>query len=697
MIKFVFDVVMHLVTILPATGIDTAYTYKSLEPLSLGAYVQISFGRQDVVGVVWGVGVTTDLPLSKIKKISEIYEIPPLSETMMSYVEKVAAWTMSPKGAILKMVIPSYKLLEAPKRPLQFQCTSVTGGGAVTLNEDQGIAAHELRALIGQGYSCTLLDGVTGAGKTEVYFEAVAECLRAGQQVLIMMPEIALTGGFVDRFEKRFGARAACWHSQMTPKQRMTVWKGVASGATKAVIGARSSLFLPYADLGLIVVDEEHDPSYKQEDIVIYHARDMAVMRGNVFAHPVILASATPSMETVANIEAKRYSKVQLPDRYGGAHMPDMTLIDMREDKPESGEFISPTLHEAIQATLNPSLRRRPQSMDDKECEADMDCGLRRNDDVSSEQVLLFLNRRGYAPLTLCRSCGARLECPQCTSWLVEHKKSGRTFCHHCDYGGRSPDKCPTCDAEDSLVPIGPGVERIAEEVEARYPDARVMVLSSDTAEDGLQLQEKLDIIQRGEVDIIIGTQMMAKGHHFPRLTCVGVVDADIGMKGGDLRAGERTWQLLHQVAGRAGREVLTEGRKGQVYLQTYMPDNSVMQSLVAQDRDAFIAQELDSRKLAGMPPFDRLAGIILSGKNEKTVESVGRKLAQTAPRSDDFIVMGPAVPPFAMLRGKHRRRLLIQADKKINLQRTIAGWIRGVDVPSSVKLSIDVDPQSFL
>ncbi len=655
-------------SVLPATGIDRAYSYKAETALPLGTYVKISFGRQDVVGVVWHGEVDSSLPLTKIKKISEIYDAPPLSADMIAYIEKVAQWTMTPIGSVLKMVIPSYKLLEPPKKPLQYVCTSVKGGGTVVLSEEQGKGAHLLRAKIGQGYSCTLLDGVTGAGKTEVFFEAVAEALRSDRQILIMMPEIGLTSGFVDRFEKRFGTRAAMWHSHMTPKQRQTVWHGIANGQTQAVIGARSSLFLPYQNLGLIVVDEEHDPSYKQEDNVIYHARDMAVMRGAMFNHPVILASATPSLETLHNVQIGRYEEVKLPDRYGGALLPDMHLIDMREDKPEKGEFISPTLHNAILETLE-----------------------------RGEQSLLFLNRRGYAPLTLCRSCGARLECPQCTSWLVEHKASGRTFCHHCDYGGRSPDRCPTCDAEDSLVPIGPGVERIAEEIAQHYPQANIMLLSSDTTEEGGNLLEKLDKIQSGKIDIIIGTQMTAKGHHFPKLTCVGIVDADLGMKGGDLRAGERTWQLLHQVAGRAGREVLSEGRKGQVYLQTYMPENSVMESLIDHDREAFAREDLEARCFAEMPPFTRLAAIILSGKNEKAVEAVGRNLAKTAPRADDFVVMGPAIPPFAMLRGKHRRRMLIQSSRKINLQKTLADWVEKVDVPSSIRLTIDIDPQSFL
>jgi len=659
----------QIISVLPATGIDRTYTYKSDEVLVVGAYVKINFGRQEVVGVVWEINPDNDLPLNKIKSVADVYDAPPLTPEICAYIERVASWTMTPLGSILKMVIPSYKLLEPPKRPLKFLCTHIDGAHGVTLSDGQAAAADILKSKIdADDYSATLLDGVTGSGKTEVFFEAVSRAIQSDKQVLIMMPEIALTGGFVERFEAHFGERAAVWHSQMTPKQRMTVWHGVATGVTKAVIGARSSLFLPYNHLGLIVVDEEHDPSYKQEDNVIYQARDMAVMRGAMMNHPVILASATPSMETVWNVRSKRYDKVQLPDRFGGALMPDMHLVDMKGEKTEKGEFISPTLHTAIKEAMQ-----------------------------AGEQTLLFLNRRGYAPLTLCRSCGARLECPQCTAWLVEHKKSGRTFCHHCDYGGRSPNRCPTCDAEDSLVPIGPGVERIAEEIETHYPDARVMVLSSDTTDDGMALQDKLDAIHRGDVDIIIGTQMTAKGHHFPLLTCVGIVDADIGLRGGDLRAGERTWQLLHQVAGRAGREALTDGRKGQVYIQTFMPENTVIESLVDHDRDAFINAEMEQRALAHMPPVNRLVGIILSGKNEKAIENVGRQLARTAPQSVDFTVMGPAVPAFAMLRGKHRRRLLVQATRTINLQKTIKKWLAQTDVPSSVRLSVDIDPQSFL
>jgi primosomal protein N' (replication factor Y) len=661
---------LQIVTVLPATGVNDAYSYRYDGNLLVGDFVRISFGRQQVVGVVWNINVETDLPIKKIKHIEEVYDAKRLSNHMRQYVEKVATWTMTPMGSVLKMVIPSYRLLEPPKRPLKFICTSIEDNSNVVLSVDQLSAAEFLKEKVhAEKYSTTLLDGVTGSGKTEVFFEAVKQAVELGKQALIMMPEIALASGFKDRFHSHFGNDAALWHSQMTPKQRQTVWHGVASGVTKVVIGARSALFLPYANLGVIVVDEEHDPSYKQEENTIYQARDMAVMRGAIFGHAVVLASATPSMETLYNVNTKRYDIVQLPDRFGGALLPDIHTVDMRAEKLDTGCFVSSILHQAIKEVMS-----------------------------KNEQSLLFLNRRGYAPLTLCRSCGARLECPQCTAWLVEHKKSGRTFCHHCGYGGRTPTACPTCDEVDSLVPIGPGVERIAEEIETEYPDANVMILSSDTIDDnGMSLMDRLDSIKKGDVDIIIGTQMTAKGHHFPRLTCVGVIDADIGMKGGDLRAGERTWQLLHQVAGRAGREVLGDDRKGQVFLQTYSPDNVVIESLANYDRDEFIRIEMAQRRMADMPPHSRLVGFIISGKNEKAVENVGRQLALTAPQSNNLQVMGPAIPAFAMLRGKHRRRLLIQADRSVNLQKTIRAWVSSVEVPSSVRLAIDIDPQSFL
>ncbi|AEP09003.1 primosomal protein N' [Micavibrio aeruginosavorus] len=533
------------------------------------------------------------------------------------------------------------------------------------LSPDQRATADHLIAQVKSGeHHTSLLDGVTGAGKTEVYFEAIAEAVRSGKQGLILLPEIALSNAFLDRFKKRFGCIPALWHSHLTPAQRRTTWRGVADGTTKVVVGARSALFLPYQDLGIIVVDEEHDPAYKQEDGVIYHARDMAVVRGHRGKIPVVLVSATPSLETILNAWNGKYDHLVLPVRHGGAEMPHIDLIDMRADKPARQHFIAPTLHNEIQSTLD-----------------------------RGEQVLLFLNRRGYAPLTLCRTCGHRFECPRCTAWLVEHKKTSRLHCHHCGFATPIPKECPSCHDTDSLAACGPGVERIKEEVAALWPDARTVILASDIVDTNDKLKAVLDDIRERRIDIVIGTQIIAKGHHFPHLTLVGVIDADLGLGGGDLRAAERTFQLLHQVAGRAGREEL----KGHVFLQTFMPENKVMRAMAADDRDEFLAVEAEERERALMPPYSRLAGIIVSGRDEKQVMETARALGACAPQGPDVLTLGPAEAPFYRLRGNFRRRLLVRAAKTINLQRAIETWVASVKIPSTVRVQVDIDPQSFL
>lgn len=533
------------------------------------------------------------------------------------------------------------------------------------LSEAQGRAAQKITDFIKSGsYRAALLDGVTGAGKTEVYFEGVAEAVRSGRQVLILLPEIALSNAFLERFKSRFGCAPALWHSALSPHQRRNTWRGVAAGETKVVVGARSALFLPFADLGLIVVDEEHDPAYKQEDGVIYNARDMAVVRAHLGKIFIVLVSATPSLETMANIWAGRYEHLLLPDRHGAARLPDMHVIDMKRDKPERQHFIAPPLKEAIAANL-----------------------------AANEQSLLFLNRRGYAPLTICRTCGHRIECPRCTAWLVEHKKSNRLHCHHCGFSKTFPKACPSCSDHDSLAACGPGVERILEEVKKYFPQARTVVLASDTAGSQEDLKKILNDIREHEYDIVIGTQIIAKGHHFPRLTLVGVIDADLGLGGGDLRAAERTFQLLHQVAGRAGREELP----GHVYLQTFVPGNKVMQALAGHDRDAFLEVEAAERQAAQMPPFSRLAGIIVSGKDERLVMDTAVELGKRAPQGEGLLTLGPAEAPFYRLRGNYRRRLLVRADKKIDLQKVIEGWLAQVKTPSTIRIYTDIDPQSFL
>lgn len=723
--------------------VDKAYSYAVPDGADLkpGDHAIVPLGGRHVAGVVWD-GEPDDVPAKKLKAIITSCDAPPMPEVHRRFIDWVAHYTMTPLGSVLKMAlsVPAglekadpvtvYRLPEKiramlasgsneakdkflrnlspqrrrvvevlldgiPRRAAeaaeQAACTAAVVKGMVqagiletlerhaaapcsrpdlsrpgpSLSSAQDAAAGHMREAVKKNcFHAALLDGVTGAGKTEVYFEAMAAGLELGRQVLLLLPEIALSNAFLDRFKERFGCKPALWHSALTPAQRRNTWRGVIEGETKVVIGARSALFLPFADLGLIIVDEEHDPSYKQENNVIYYARDMAVVRAHLGKIPVMLVSATPSLETMANAWAGRYAHLHLPSRHAGATLPDVKLIDMKADKPERQHFISPTLRKAVTETLN-----------------------------AGEQSLLFLNRRGYAPLTLCRTCGHRMECPRCTAWLVEHKKTGKLTCHHCGFNTKFPKACPACNDIDSLAACGPGVERVLEETKEYFPDARIVVLASDTAETDEQLRDMLKAIREHQYDIIIGTQIIAKGHHFPKLTCVGVVDADLGLKGGDLRASERTYQLLHQVAGRAGREQ----RPGKVFLQTFYPDNKVMRALTHHERDVFLDVEAQEREDAGMPPYGRLAGIIVSGKDEKQVMEVAAALGKTAPHADGIQTFGPAEAPFYRLRGNYRRRLLVRADKNVDIQKAVAGWMDMVKVPSTIRVYIDIDPQSFL
>ena len=509
-----------------------------------------------------------------------------------------------------------------------------------------------------------MLDGVTGSGKTETYFAAIAAALEAGRQVLVLLPEIALGAQWLDRFRRRFGTEPAQWHSDLSPAARRDTWRAVASGRARLVVGARSALFLPFPELGLIVVDEEHDPSYKQEDGVAYQARDMAVLRASVAQIPIVLVSATPSLETVVNIGRGRYAAVHLPRRHAEAALPRIELVDMRRERLQAGRFLAAPLVEAATQTL-----------------------------AAGEQVLFFLNRRGYAPLTLCRACGHRMQCPSCTAWLVEHRFTGRLQCHHCGHAETVPALCPECLASGTLVPCGPGVERIREEVAARFPAARIAMMVSDLLPGPRAASELVEAIAAHRYDVLIGTQIVAKGHHFPALTLVGVVDADLGMTGGDLRAGERTYQLLHQVAGRAGRA----DRPGRVLIQTYMPEQPVMRALAAGDRDGFLRAEADARRAAGLPPFGRLAALIVSAADAEAADEAARALARAAPQMPGVAVLGPAPAPLAILRGRHRRRFLVKAERGVAVQAVLRDWLGRVRLSGSARLQVDIDPYSFL
>jgi len=735
----------HRVAVLLPMPLGEAYDYRLPEGLAAGpgAFVTVPLGRRTVTGVVWGPGGGA-VGEEKLRDVSGILDAPPVPEVSRRFVDWVAGYTVSPPGAVLRMVMSVPAALDPPKSTVAYRAAAepptearLTGarrrvlevladgfarpaadlareagcGPAVVkqmaeaglleahdlpppagfeppdpyrpgpvLTGDQKVAAETLadavraaappagtgRSDVGaeDGFSVTLLDGVTGSGKTEVYFEAIAAALRAGREALVMLPEIALSAQWLDRFEARFGTRPAEWHSELTPAQRRTTWRAVAEGQARVVVGARSALFLPYPALGAIVVDEEHESAFKQEDGVVYHARDMAVVRGQLGRLPVILSSATPSVETTVNVEAGRYSRLHLPDRHGGAALPEVAAIDLKREHLPADRFLSRVLLEEVSRTI-----------------------------AAGEQAMLFLNRRGYAPLTLCRSCGHRLSCPHCAAWLVEHRLAGRLICHHCGFQARRPRQCPACAAEDSFAVCGPGVERIAEEVDHLLPGARWTIVASDTLTGPKQAAQFVEQVNRGDVDLLIGTQIVAKGYHFPRLTLVGVVDADLGFSGGDFRAFERTYQMLHQVAGRAGRAE----HPGRVRLQTWEPQNPVIQALVQGDRDGFMAQQIEARRLGGWPPFGRLAALIVSGPDRDRVEEAARLLGRTAPHGGGLSVLGPAEAPLALLRGRFRRRLLVKAVRKAPLQKVVAGWLGQVKLPSNVRVTVDVDPYSFL
>ena len=708
-------------------ALDTAYSYTVPKGLSIkaGDVVHVPLGTRETLGVVWE--TRSGAAASNLKAVIGQADAPPIGAKLRDFVDWVARYTLSPRGSVLRMTLrgpeierperiamgvrlvgpPPERMTDARARVIRLlddgllrskrDIADEAGVSAAvidglidegtlapeplppaptaplpdpdfaqnTFSEGQKIAVEALVSLVNAGsFAVSLLEGVTGSGKTEVYFEAVAAALRQGKQSLILMPEIALTGQFLDRFEKRFGVRPAEWHSGVSGRKREKIFAALASGEAKVIAGARSALFLPYADLGLIIIDEEHESAYKQEDGVHYHARDMAVVRGRIEGFPVILASATPSIESRVNAAAGRYQHVTLPERHGGRAMPEIATLDLRADTPERGKFLSPRLIHEIRTTLE-----------------------------RGEQTLLYLNRRGYAPLTLCRHCGHRFQCPNCTAWLVEHRFRRALMCHHCGHVERRPDVCPSCSTADTLAACGPGVERLQEEVAERFPEARSLVLSSDMPGGIERLRREIEAVATGEFNIVIGTQLVAKGHHFPFLSLVGAIDADLGLTSGDPRAAERTFQMLGQVTGRAGRGATA----GRALLQSYDPDHPVIRALVSGDAERFYREEIAQREAAGLPPFGRLAALIISANDRATAETHARALARAAEPPSGFTILGPAEAPLAVIRGRHRFRLLVKAERTAPIQTYIRDWMARAPKPTgNLRVSIDIDPQSF-
>jgi primosomal protein N' (replication factor Y) (superfamily II helicase) len=734
-----------VVDVLTPVAVDTAYSYRTplgsgLEP---GAFVRMPLGARLATGVVWAARPAGG---DNLKPIAEALDWPPLKQPLRDFIDWAARWTLAPRGMLLRMAIragevaapraPKFGLTPTGKAPTRMTeararvlaaladlgaptpkaalaaraacSTSVIDGlvddgvlAAVPvapearglaldpsfrlprLNADQRAAADDLIRLVSdRAFLTTLLEGVTGSGKTEVYFEAVAEALRQGRQALVLLPEIALTAQFLDRFAARFGARPAEWHSGLTERQRERVWTAAASGEAPVIVGARSALFLPFADLGLIVVDEEHEGAYKQEEGVIYNARDMAVVRARFEKAPIVLSSATPAIETRFNADTGRYRWLKLPSRFGPARLPDIETVDLRREGPRRGRWLSPRAIAGVEEAR-----------------------------AKGEQAMLFLNRRGYAPLTLCRACGHRFECPNCSAWLVEHRFRGLLVCHHCGHVESRPKVCPQCHEADTLTACGPGVERLAEEAEALFPDIRTLVLSSDSPGGIETLRGQLDGAARGAYDLIIGTQLVAKGHNFPLLTFVCVVDADVGLANADPRAAERTFQLLRQATGRAGRG----DKSGRALLQTWQPEHPVIAALISGDAELFYAQETEQRRLGLLPPFGRLAAIIVSAEDRGAAEAHARALARAAhslpegknwrvaplggqARDNEIVLLGPAEAPIAVLRKRHRFRLAAKAPRSADLQGFLRAMLAAAPEPrGGVKVAIDVDPQSFL
>jgi len=692
-----------------------------------GSIVVAPLGPRQLLGVAWEADrlPSSEVPDSRLRPLAGIVDVPPIAAPLRRLCEWTADYYLAPLASVLRMVMPSSAALDGSRKLIEYRPTGsvplrltpqrekalaalegrqgtireladhaevsdavlrgLVNAGALEavavdadrplacpdpdhappdLNDDQRDAAASLSKAVGKGFDPILLDGVTGSGKTEVYFEAIAECLRQGRQALVLLPEIALTEPFLKRFEARFGCQPVAWHSDLRSSQRRRAWRGIASGEAAVTVGARSALFLPYPNLGVIVVDEAHEPSFKQEEGVQYHARDTAVMRGKFEEIPVILSTATPPIESRHMVELGRYREVSLPERFAGAKLPNISAIDLTQDPPPRGRWLAPALVQELEANLE-----------------------------RGEQSLLFLNRRGFAPLTLCRHCGHRFQCPNCTAWMVEHRLMHRLACHHCGHVMPPPKACPECGEEDSLVACGPGVERIADEVAALFPDARTVVVTSDTIWSPLRAAEFVGAMEAGAIDVVVGTQLVTKGYHFPNLTLVGVVDADLGLAGGDLRAAERSFQQIQQVAGRAGRG----DKPGRVFVQTHDPDAPVIAALVKGDAPGFYAAETEARREAAMPPFGRLAAIVVSAEDAKEAEGVARRIGHAAPGVEGMAVFGPAPAPLAMLRGRHRQRLLVHARRSLDVQDVIRDWLAGIEWSPKVRVSVDVDPYSFL
>lgn len=729
-----------IVKVLIPNVANAGYDYRLTAPADLGTFVRVNVMRRPYIGVVYGIG-DSGLAPEKIRDTTDVFP-QRMSVHDLQWIQKMSEWTLMTPGAVLRLIINVPDAFAPPRteqlygynfesnlrmtdarqsvadafasndnEPMSVSDiqniahvsasvikTMIDRGvliprdtrtrdtndfdykyqdmGTVQLNAEQSAAAAEIAAAIDNGgYSAFVLDGITGSGKTQVYFDAAWRAYSHGKSVLLMMPEIALTAQFISRYTQRFGAPPVVWHSNLTAARRRAIWRGVLTGKIRMVVGTRSALFLPWQDLGLIVVDEEHDTSYKQEDMGNYHARDMAVLRAKISGFPIVLTSATPSAETLQNVADGKYRCLKLTARFGGATVPTIETIDMRANRPlpynlpsdddaaaPQNGYLSPNLCNAIQETLN-----------------------------AGRQTMLFINRRGFAPIVQCKKCGWVAQCPDCSVGMTYHKHMGKLLCHMCGRMAPMPTKCPNCG--DNVSCRGAGLEKIQEEVSIKFPSARTALVSSDTIISRQALERIVHKMENGETDIVIGTQILAKGHHFPNLTLVGVVDADMGLFGTDFRAAEHTFQQLFQVAGRAGRG----DAPGRVLLQTYQPENPVLTAICNGDRDAFMASDMAARRAAKMPPYGQLIAVIIESQRETVLKKFCADLSAAAPTAAGVKIMGPIAAQIYQVRNWYRMRFLVAGDARAMLQPLVRHWIDKVRTPSNVRVKLDVNPQNFM
>jgi len=636
------------------------FTYESNLDLKIGDFVEVPFGKSKIIGVVWIDFEKKKEKKFKIRKIIRKLEIPKLKKKTLEFLNWFSNYNIVPKGMALKLVLLSGKPVEKIDESLLGVFNSEIKKNSFKLTQKQNEVLKEINNY-NKGFNVHVLQGTTGSGKTIVYFEVLKNILDKGFQGLIMLPEIGLTNQFEKKFIEFFGFKPAVWHSGITKKNKEIIWSGIITGKIRVIIGARSSLFLPFKKLGLIIVDEEHDQSYKQDEGVVYNARDMAISRGLFENIPVNLITAVPSIETYENIKIKKYSISKLEQRYQNASFPNYEIINLNNVKLEKQSWIS---KEIIQK-VNFHLERK-------------------------DQVLFFLNRRGFSPNALCKKCFNPFLCPNCSINLVYHKNKDNLLCHYCGFKTFLERECSkegSCD----FIFSGPGVERISEEVKKIFPKKRIEIFSSDTM-NNKSSKNKLEKIINNEIEILVGTQLISKGFHFPNLNCIVVVDIDLSSYGHDLRTAEKNLQLYHQLTGRAGRT----GQPSTVYFQTYNSNTKMISDITNKNPEIFLEKEIKIRKQNNLPPFQRFISLIFTGENENKLEKEANKFKLFIENKIYGKILGPVNAPIFRLKKKYRIRLLIRGSKTLKLQNSLADSIIKYKFPSGIKLSVDVDPISF-